>query len=92
MQAQASCDLGYISDANFQVAAHIPEAAGVVVGKGLAGESQPLDVAQRIFALFGMHGLLLGIIREKRRLGVGFLLYWIVLCKVLSGKSLDLCD
>ena len=42
MQAQASCDLGYISDADFQIPAHIPEAAGVVVGKGLAGELQPL--------------------------------------------------
>ena len=58
MQAQASCDLGYIADAYFQVTAQIPETAGVVVGKGLAGELQPLGFAQRIFALFWMHGLL----------------------------------
>ncbi len=38
MQAQASCDFGYICDAYFQITAHIPEAAGVVIDKGLAGE------------------------------------------------------
>ena len=80
MQTQAACDLGYISDADFQVPAQIPETAGVIVGKGLAGELQPLDFAQRVFALFWMHGSFFRIIREKQR-------YWIVLCKVFSGKA-----
>ena len=85
MQAQASCDLGYISDAYFQIPAHIPETAGVVVGKGLAGELQTLGVVQRIFA-FGMHGLIFRDYMRETAIRCKPSTYWIVLCKILSGK------
>lgn len=57
MQAETAGDLRDITDAYLQILAHKPEAPGVIIREGLAGELQPLGFVQRFFVLPCLHTL-----------------------------------